>query len=79
MMAVVGDACDGLMYDLNSAREIAVLGGHMDYCFAIAWHPDGQQFVTGSQVSFLALPFPTVTLHLPKSECDWRPELLLGG
>lgn len=58
MLALVGDDCLGLMYDTASETEIAKLRGHLDFCFAVAWHPDGQSFVTGSQVT------PLLALYL---------------
>jgi len=45
----VGDDTDALLVDARSGGVAARLEGHLDYNFAAAWHPDGTQFVTGSQ------------------------------
>ncbi|XP_057779436.1 uncharacterized WD repeat-containing protein C2A9.03-like isoform X2 [Salvia miltiorrhiza] len=49
LLAVVGDAPDGLLLDARNGRKIASVAGHLDYSFASGWHPDGRIFATGNQ------------------------------
>ncbi|XP_039146499.1 uncharacterized WD repeat-containing protein C2A9.03 isoform X2 [Dioscorea cayenensis subsp. rotundata] len=48
-LAVLGDSVDCLMAEAHSGKVIGALKGHLDYCFASAWHPDGNILATGSQ------------------------------
>ena len=49
LLAVVGDHPDGLLADFNTGQVVASLKGHMDFSFAVAWHPNGFTFATGNQ------------------------------
>jgi WD40 repeat protein len=49
IMALVGDDTAAVLLDVASGRKVAELHGHMDYSFAVAWHPDGNLFATGNQ------------------------------
>ena len=49
LVCVVGDDLAAAMVDLHSGASTASLGGHLDYAFAVAWHPDGLMVATGSQ------------------------------
>ena len=46
-----------LLLDETSGKVIHTLKGHLDYSFAVAWHPNGLVFATGNQVRDRALPF----------------------
>jgi WD40 repeat protein len=35
--------------DLASGRKVSEIKGHMDFSFAVAWHPGGNLFATGNQ------------------------------
>lgn len=48
-LAVVGDHPDALLLDARSGREMATLHGHLDYSFAVAWHPSRPLLATGNQ------------------------------
>ncbi|KAJ0975089.1 hypothetical protein J5N97_017054 [Dioscorea zingiberensis] len=48
-LAVLGDSVDCLVADPHSGKVVGTLKGHQDYCFASAWHPDGNILATGSQ------------------------------
>ncbi|KAI5063357.1 hypothetical protein GOP47_0021904 [Adiantum capillus-veneris] len=48
-VVVVGDSADGFLADNQSGKVLAPLIGHLDYCFASAWHPNGHIFATGNQ------------------------------
>lgn len=49
LVAVLGDNTDCLLADSLTGKTIATLKGHLDYCFAGAWHPDGHILATGNQ------------------------------
>ena len=49
-IAVVGDAPEALLLDGATGRVTATLRGHLDYSFAVAWHPNGITLATGNQV-----------------------------
>ena len=49
-LAVVGDHPDAVMLDARSGGEVATLCGHLDYSFAVAWHPSRPLLATGNQV-----------------------------
>jgi RNA polymerase sigma factor (sigma-70 family) len=46
-IAVVADDAVGNIYDVESAKEVAVLKGHRGIIFAVAFSPDGKKVVTG--------------------------------
>ncbi|KAH7282692.1 hypothetical protein KP509_35G044000 [Ceratopteris richardii] len=48
-IVVVGDNADGFLADAQSGKILETLRGHVDYCFASAWHPNGHIFATGNQ------------------------------
>ena len=48
-LAVVGDHPDALLLDARSGQEMATLHGHLDYSFAVAWHPSRPLLATGNQ------------------------------
>ncbi|MCO5576500.1 hypothetical protein L7F22_030310 [Adiantum nelumboides] len=48
-VVVVGDSAEGFLADNQSGKVVAPLIGHLDYCFASAWHPEGNIFATGNQ------------------------------
>ncbi|KAH7280898.1 hypothetical protein KP509_36G019900 [Ceratopteris richardii] len=48
-VVVVGDSDHGFLADIQSGKVLANLTGHLDYCFASAWHPNGHLFATGNQ------------------------------
>ena len=39
-----------LLLDEASSKVMHTLKGHLDYSFAVAWHPNGLVFATGNQV-----------------------------
>ncbi|CAN6487355.1 unnamed protein product [Victoria cruziana] len=49
LLVVVGDDPNGLLVDSQSGKTVSALGGHLDFSFASAWHPDGRTFATGNQ------------------------------
>ncbi|XP_075512036.1 putative WD repeat-containing protein C2A9.03 isoform X2 [Primulina tabacum] len=49
LLTVVGDDCDGILFDTHNRKKIASIVGHLDYSFACAWHPNGRIFATGNQ------------------------------
>lgn len=51
LTVAVGDSPEGLLMDWATGKTVATLKGHFDYSFAAAWHPDGNVFATGNQVS----------------------------
>jgi WD40 repeat protein len=38
-----------VLIDLAAGRKVSELKGHLDYSFAVAWHPGGNIFATGNQ------------------------------
>jgi hypothetical protein len=43
--------------EMESPKILDTLRGHLDYSFAVAWHPNGYVLATGNQVRcFLSLP-----------------------
>ncbi len=53
------------------------LKGHLDYSFAVAWHPNGVVFATGNQVRDRVPPFAACMLldiHCGLGHClYWTP------
>ncbi len=49
VFAAVGDDPVAVLVDVNSGLQVMRLAGHLDYSFAVAWHPDGQLLATGNQ------------------------------
>nr|XP_043640155.1 uncharacterized WD repeat-containing protein C2A9.03-like [Erigeron canadensis]XP_043640156.1 uncharacterized WD repeat-containing protein C2A9.03-like [Erigeron canadensis] len=49
LLIIVGDNPDGMLVDTTSGKTVAALKGHLDFSFASAWHPGGQNFTTGNQ------------------------------
>lgn len=51
LLASVGDGLEALLFDPGAPgdRPVARLRGHVDFSFAVAWHPDGLCLATGSQ------------------------------
>eukprot|EP00250_Pteridium_aquilinum_P014631 c22105_g1_i1 orf=177-1520(+) len=48
-VVVVGDSADGFLADSQTGKVLATMKGHLDFCFASAWHPNGHIFATGNQ------------------------------
>ena len=48
-MAVAGDAPGVFLVDVQSGRAPIELQGHLDYTFALAWHPAGNLLASGNQ------------------------------
>lgn len=67
MMGVVGDTDAVLVCDIETGRTIHTLRGHLDYSFAIAWHPFHSHILaTGSQdytTRIWDLRKPNTSLH----------------
>jgi WD40 repeat protein len=51
MLAVVGDSPAGILADFSTGKPILSLEGHLDFSFAVAWHPEGNLLATGNQDS----------------------------
>ena len=49
MAAIVVDDVDAYLHDVTSRSRIASLPGHLDWGFAVAWHPGGHLLATGNQ------------------------------
>ncbi|GAB4845844.1 hypothetical protein Ancab_024848 [Ancistrocladus abbreviatus] len=49
LLVIVGDNADGRLVDSRDGKTITAVGGHLDFSFASAWHPDGITFATGNQ------------------------------
>jgi WD40 repeat protein len=49
MVAIVGDHCDVFLHDMSSRRAVQSLQGHLDWSFAVSWHPNGNLLATGNQ------------------------------
>jgi len=49
MIAVVGDDRDVHLHDTSSGRPVLSLKGHLDWSFAVSWHPNGNLLATGNQ------------------------------
>ncbi|KAK8971467.1 Guanine nucleotide-binding protein subunit beta [Platanthera guangdongensis] len=49
LLAILGDSTEFLLADAQSGKVVGSIGGHLDYSFASAWHPDGHVLATGSQ------------------------------
>ena len=48
-MALVADDMGVYQYDLTSGKRIGCMSGHLDWGFAVAWHPGGTLLATGNQ------------------------------
>lgn len=48
-MAVAGDSPEVLLMDVQSGRVATELAGHLDFTFALAWHPGGHLLASGNQ------------------------------
>lgn len=49
LVCSVGDDPEALVHDASTGRPVLRLGGHLDFSFAVAWHPDGNVLATGNQ------------------------------
>ena len=49
MISIVGDNCDVHLHDMSSKRAVQSLQGHLDWSFAVNWHPNGNLLATGNQ------------------------------
>ena len=49
MAAVVVDDVQVYLHDLSTGRRIDSMPGHLDWGFAVAWHPSGHLLATGNQ------------------------------
>ncbi|PRQ34952.1 putative microtubule-severing ATPase transcription factor WD40-like family [Rosa chinensis] len=50
LLVTVGDNPDGMLVDSQTGKvTVMSLCGHLDFSFALAWHPDGVTFATGNQ------------------------------
>ncbi|GLT79514.1 hypothetical protein SLA2020_510000 [Shorea laevis] len=49
LLTIVGDNREGLLVDSRTGKTVTSLGGHLDFSFASAWHPDGVTLATGNQ------------------------------
>ncbi|KAF2291525.1 hypothetical protein P3X46_028682 [Hevea brasiliensis] len=49
LLAVLGDSTECLIVDAHSGKLTGNMKGHLDYSFALAWHPDGRILATGNQ------------------------------
>lgn len=49
MIAIVGDDQDVHLHDMSSCRPVLSLKGHLDWSFAVSWHPNGNLLATGNQ------------------------------
>lgn len=53
LLCSVGDDPDALVFDpgqRGTRAAVQLAGGHVDFSFAAAWHPDGNVLATGNQV-----------------------------
>ena len=49
LISIVGDNCDVHLHDMSSKRAVQSLQGHLDWSFAVNWHPNGNLLATGNQ------------------------------
>jgi WD40 repeat protein len=51
LIAIVGDDCDVYLHDTSASKAVDSMSGHLDWSFAVAWHPNGNLLATGNQDS----------------------------